>query len=263
MASKNTNEGLSKQPNKIEEVPVGVYAYDLAIIEDLRARFNHTKDGKQKTNNIIQITNAENVFNIIGDIQNDNIQFPIISLVRTGWQIEDYSQEFMNNSGGLVGYLEDEPGSRVRQVRLQAIPIQINYQLDIWTQNRLDNDIIAREFIWFYKQNPQMRVKIPHGLNITHPFNIGIENEIVDNSDIAEHNSRGRYYRQTLGLYTDKDAYLWKSSVTNVPMIDLEKYSIYEGNINELDKPIEEDNNLIIPEEIFIKPINYSNKEEN
>lgn len=246
------NNKLAKQPNEIDESPVGVYAYDLAIINDLRARFNYTKDGKQKTNNIIQITNSENVFNIIGDLQNDTIKFPLISLIRTGWQIEDYSQEFMNNSGGLVGYLKDDEGKRTRQVRLQAIPIQINYQLDIWTQNRVDNDIIAREFIWFYKQNPQLRVKIPHGLNITHPFNIGIENEIVDNSDIAEHTSRGRYYRQTLGLYTDKDAFLWKSSVTNVPMIDLEKFSIYDGKLEDLNL-IEEDNNLIIPEDIFIK----------
>ena len=174
---------LAKQPNKINEAPVGVYAYDLAIIEDLRIRFNYDKDGNKKTNNTIQITDADDVFRIIGDIENDNIKFPIISLVRTGWRLLDFSQEFQNNTGALVGYLEDPPGTRIRQVRLQAIPIQINYQLDIWTQNRIDNDVIAREFIWFYKLNPQLLVKIPHGLNITHPFNIGIESEIVDNID--------------------------------------------------------------------------------
>lgn len=246
----DVNENLNKQPNKIEEQPVGVYAYDLAIIKDLRARFNYTKDGKKKTNNIIQITNSENVFNIIGDIENDNIQFPIISLIRTGWQFTGAEPEFLNNSGGLVGYLEGEKGERVKQVRLQAFPIQINYQLDIWTQNRYDNDVIAREFCWFYKQNPQLRVFIPHGLNITEPFNLFIENEIVDNSDIAEHNSRGRYYRQTIGLYVD-DAYLWKSSVTNVPGIDVVKFAIYSGDINKIEDAIEEEEGLISPE-IFI-----------
>lgn len=246
----DVNENLNKQPNKIEEQPVGVYAYDLAIIKDLRARFNYTKDGKKKTNNIIQITNSENVFNIIGDIENDNIQFPIISLIRTGWQFTGAEPEFLNNSGGLVGYLEGEKGERIKQVRLQAFPIQINYQLDIWTQNRYDNDVIAREFCWFYKQNPQLRVFIPHGLNITEPFNLFIENEIVDNSDIAEHNSRGRYYRQTIGLYVD-DAYLWKSSVTNVPGIDVVKFAIYSGDINKIEDVIEEEEGLISPE-IFI-----------
>ena len=59
------NKNLSKQPNHINESYVGVYAYDMAIIKDLRARFNYTKDGKKKTNNIIQITNSENVFKVI------------------------------------------------------------------------------------------------------------------------------------------------------------------------------------------------------
>lgn len=252
-----SNNNLAKQPNYIDEAHVGVYAYDLAIVEDLRIRFNHTKDGKPKTNNIIQITNSEDVFDIIGDIeQNDNIVFPIISLVRTGWQLLDYSQEFMENSGGLVGILQEEPGSRKRQVRLQAIPIQINYQLDIWTQNRIDNDIIAREFIWFYKLNPQMKVRIPHGINITHPFNIAIEPDIVDNSDIGEHNSRGRYYRQTLGIHTDGDAFLWKTNVSNIPIIDIDsKFSIYDGDIGKIEDLVAEEEmpHIILPNNVFNK----------
>lgn len=254
------NKNLSKQPNHINESYVGVYAYDMAIIKDLRARFNYTKDGKKKTNNIIQITNSENVFNIIGDIENDTIQFPIISLIRTGWQFTGSEPEFLNNSGGLVGYMEGEKGERIKQVRLQAFPIQINYQLDIWTQNRYDNDVIAREFCWFYKQNPQLRVFIPHGLNITEPFNLFIEPEVVDNSDIAEHNSRGRYYRQTIGLYVD-DAYLWKSSVTNVPGIDIVKFSIYTGDISNIENKIEDDDGLISPELFNGVKANYPKKE--
>lgn len=254
------NKNLSKQPNHINESYVGVYAYDIAIIKDLRARFNYTKDGKKKTNNIIQITNSENVFNIIGDIENDTIQFPIISLIRTGWQFTGSEPEFLNNSGGLVGYMEGEKGERIKQVRLQAFPIQINYQLDIWTQNRYDNDVIAREFCWFYKQNPQLRVFIPHGLNITEPFNLFIEPEVVDNSDIAEHNSRGRYYRQTIGLYVD-DAYLWKSSVTNVPGIDIVKFSIYTGDISNIENKIEDDDGLISPELFNGVKANYPKKE--
>ena len=84
-----------------------------------------------------------------------------------------------------------------------------------------------------YTQNPQMLVKIPHGLNAEHVFNVAFDNDIIDNSDITEHNSRGRYYRQTLGMYVD-DGYLWRSSVTNVPKIEELKYSIYDGDIQDL-----------------------------
>ena len=78
------NENISKQPNKIDEAYVGVYAYDMAIVEDFRIRFNYKKDGTPKTNNIVQITNSESIFEIIGDLDNDKIKFPIISLTRTG-----------------------------------------------------------------------------------------------------------------------------------------------------------------------------------
>ena len=45
------NENISKQPNNIDEYYVGVYAYDMSIISDFRARFNYKKDGTPKTNN--------------------------------------------------------------------------------------------------------------------------------------------------------------------------------------------------------------------
>ena len=229
------NENISKQPNNIDEYYVGVYAYDMSIISDFRARFNYKKDGTPKTNNIVQITNSENVFEIIGDLENDSIQFPIISLIRTGWSLRDFHQETQVHLGSLIDYMEplDKNDDRLKQVRLQVIPIQINYQVDIWTQNRVDNDILVRELIWFYTQNPQMIVKIPHGLNAEHVFNVAFDNDIIDNSDITEHNSRGRYYRQTLGMYVD-DGYLWRSSVTNVPKIEELKYSIYDGDIQDL-----------------------------
>ena len=244
------NEGKSKQPNKINEVPVGVYAYDQAIVDDFKIRFNYTKDGKLKTNNNVYITNSENVFNIIGDIENDNIQFPIISITRLGWSLVNFSNDFQNNSGLLYGYMDDEKTNRKKQVRLQAIPINIDYQIDIWTQNRIDNDILARELVWYYYQNPQMQVKIPHGLNVNHVFNVFFELDVTDNSDISEHNSRGRYYRQTFGLTVD-DAYLWKSSVKNVPIIDSIKYSIYDGKIDE---------SMFIDEDTII---DYKKKENN
>lgn len=228
------NENISKQPNKIDEAYVGVYAYDMAIVEDFRIRFNYKKDGTPKTNNIVQITNSESAFEIIGDLDNDNIKFPIISLTRTGWSMKDNHYEAQIHQGSLVDYMEpnDKNDKRLKQVRLQVLPIQIDYQIDIWTQNRIDNDILARELIWFYKQNPQMLVKIPHGLNAKHVFNVAFDSDVTDNSDISEHNSRGRYYRQTFGMYVD-DGYLWRSSVTNVPMLEDLKFSMYDGKITD------------------------------
>lgn len=221
---------LNHQQPVINEAPVGVYAYDLALVKDLRTRFNLKKDGTPKTNNNVYITSSENVFNIIGDLSEDNIQFPLISLTRTGWSLSNNKPEMMTKAGMLDSIKENGTDGKLKQIRLQALPITINYQLDVWTRTRIDNDALTRDLIWYYTLNPQLLVDIPHGLNIQHVFNVFFENEIEDNSDIVEHVNRGQFFRQTLGLYID-DAYLWRSSVKNVTTINETRFEIYEGKL--------------------------------
>lgn len=222
---------LNHQQSEIKEVPVGIYAYDLAIVNDLRVRFNLNKDGTPKTNNNVYITPVDNVFNIIGDISEDNIKFPLISLSRTGWSLQDFKPELMIKAGSFVGAKEGTD-KKLKQIRLQAIPITINYQIDIWTRTRIDNDALTRDFIWYYTLHPQLLVDIPHGLDVKHVFNIFFENDVEDNSDIVEHNNRGQFFRQTLGMYVD-DAYLWRSSVKNVTTIDEVKFEIYQDDVTD------------------------------
>lgn len=226
------DRNLNHQQDIINEVPVGVYAYDLALVNDLRARFNLNKDGTPKTNNNVYITPVDNVFNIIGDIESDRIEFPLVSLTRIGWSLRDTKPEFMEKAGALYDVRKGTKDDKLKQVRLQAIPISINYQLDVWTRTRIDNDALTREIIWYYTLNPQLLVDIPHGLDIQHVFNVFFENDIEDNSDIVEHQNRGQFFRQTLGLYVD-DAYLWRSSVKNITTINETKFEAYYGELDE------------------------------
>lgn len=93
-----------------------------------------------------------------------------------------------------------------------AIPIQINWQLDIITRDRESNDNLLRELIFHYINYPTLEITIPYGLDINHNFNIFFDSDIDDNSDIVNHMNKGEYFRSTMSLYTD-DAYLWKSSL--------------------------------------------------
>lgn len=224
------NRDLNHQQSVINEEPIGVYAYDMALVKDLRTRFNLKKDGTPKTNNNVYITSAENVFNIIGDLENDTIQFPLISLTRVGWSLSDQKPEMMTKAGMLDSIKQGVEDEKLKQIRLQALPITINYQLDVWTRTRIDNDALTRDLIWYYTLNPQLLVDIPHGLDIQHVFNVFFENDVEDNSDIVEHQNRGQFFRQTLGLYVD-DAYLWRSSVKNITTINETKFEIYDGDL--------------------------------
>ena len=47
-----------------------------------------------------------------------------------------------------------------------------------------------------------------------HKFNIYFNSGIEDNSDIANFETNGQYYRQDMTFYTD-DAYLWRANWQN------------------------------------------------
>ncbi len=220
------------QSDKIVENPVSVYAYDMSIIEDLRTRFNRDKDGKPMTNDKVYVTPTENVFNIIGDLSDDKIKMPLISLQRNGWSLANKKPQYMTFSGYPIKEDYDKDGVIDKISRIQAIPISINYQLDVWTTNRITNDAIMREIIFYYTQRPTLLVKIPYGLDYVHDFNIFFDNDIEDNSDIVDHVNRGQYFRQTIGIYTD-DAYLWKSRIRKPATISSIDFTMYDGVIKE------------------------------
>lgn len=206
---------------------MSVYLYDEAIIDNLR---RITQRGN------IYITPADNVFRTTGALNNDNIRFPMISLTRTDWSIAPVTHA-MKFTGASVSYNEDSNHVKSKQL----LPIRINYLLDVWTQTRKENDDIMRELIWLFSTHPTMRVTIPYGLDLEHNFNIYLDNDVTDNSDIVAHPDRGEYFRQTISLYTD-DAYLWKAAYdypsyigsieyegySNKELIDKETFIIYD-----------------------------------
>lgn len=234
------------QSDKIVETPTSIYAYDMSIVEDLRTRFNRDQDGKPKTNNKVYITSVDNVFNIIGDLSDDKINMPLISLQRNGWSLASKKPQYMIWSGYPVKEDYDNDGKIDKISRIQAIPITINYQLDVWTRDRITNDAIMREIIFYYTQRPTLLVKIPYGLNYVHDFNIFFDNDIEDNSDIVEHVNRGQFFRQTVGVYTD-DAYLWKSRIRKPATINAIDFTMYDGVIK--------DGKEIEATEIHLEPI--------
>lgn len=205
---------------------MSVNLYDNAIVDKLK---EITKDSR------IFINTSDNIFSIIGKEENDNIEFPLISVSRTGMSIiSDRVSYPLMKAGSLAKVNENKEYF----TRLQAIPIRINYMIDVWTTTRLDNDNIVRELIFYFFTHPTLQIEIPYTVNVKHNFNLFINSDIEDNSDISEHKSRGIYYRQTLSLYTD-DAYIWKSS-RNAPY-DIIVNTQFTVN----DKHIEDDDVII------------------
>lgn len=201
---------------------MSVYFYDEAIVNSLKSI---TGDNR------INIQPYDRVFSNIARDNEDVIELPLITLSRTGWSIiGERKSHFAKFEGALVK-IEDPPTEEdeLKLYRLQAIPIRISYVLDVWTKDRVDNDNILRELIFYYETHPELRVRIPYGLDIDHVFNIFIDPDIEDNSDISDQINHGEYFRQTLSIYTD-DAYLWKASSRGPTIIDPNFISVVQDS---------------------------------
>lgn len=214
---------------KIHEEDVSVYAYDKSIVEDFRARFKNA-DGKQIVNDTVQMGNPDDMFNILGTLNGDQVVMPFIGIQRIDWQLNLDRQGFQTFIGDRV-YQRIGPDGKPVNVRAQVIPITINYRLSVWSKDRVTNDALVRELLFYYHLRPSLMVYVGHGLNIAHKFNIYFNSGIEDNSDIANHGNNGTYFRQDLTFYTD-DAYLWRANYENTVEIQPNLFFNY-GNPSE------------------------------
>lgn len=209
---------------RIHEQDVSVYAYDRAIVEDFRARFRNTKNNEVNPN--VQIGSSDRMFSILGQLDNDHVILPFISLQRLDWQLNLDRQGYQTFIGDKIFTRVNEDNRKI-QVRAQVIPITINYQLSVYSKDRVTNDALIREILFYYHLRPSLLVYVGHGLNIAHKFNIYFNSGIEDNSDIANHENRGTYFRQDLSFYVS-DAYLWRANYQNVVKIDANTNFYYE-----------------------------------
>lgn len=219
------NKNLVEQ--KIKENDVSVYAYDLAVVNDFRARFKQPPVTYSDVNSNVIMAGPDQAFQILGQMDNDKIVMPFISVQRLNWQLNldrQMSQTFIGDR--IVMQNPDNPLERL-EVRAQVIPITINWQLDVWTKDRITNDALVREILWYYHLRPTLLVNVLHGLNMKHTFNIMFNSEIEDNSDIHNQNNRGNIVRSTLSFFAE-DCYLWKAHHQPIVGIDVNTSFYYD-----------------------------------
>lgn len=235
MSEANIDNKNLQQPN-IKETDISVYAYDLAVVNDFRARFKQPPVSESDVNSNIVMSAPDQAFRVLGEMSGDNIVMPFISLQRLSWQLNldrQMSQTFVGDK--VLVQNPDNPKEKL-EIRAQVIPITINWQLDVWTRDRITNDALVREILWYYHLRPTLLVNVLHGLNMKHTFNIMFNSEIEDNSDIHNTNSRGNIVRSTLTFYSE-DCYLWKAHHQPVVGIDVST-DFYYGYADEAYKQL-------------------------
>lgn len=156
----------------------------------------------------------------------EEVKLPLIGLSRTGWRLSRDKNYAMLKSGISRDLFEDDDSQEFsaitfketrnnRPTIVQAVPIEIDYQLDVVTRTLIENDMIVREIFFYFLQNPTLMVRVPYLLDFNHTVNFIIGDEIENNSDIESKERNGFFTRQTLS-FTTEGAYLWKSDYVNL-----------------------------------------------
>ena len=167
------------------------------------------------------INETRRLFEVVADTNNDRpIQFPLIALSRNGGYTiqEKYKQPRSYNDSALV--VTTDSGAK-----LNAIPIGISYQIDIYTRELAEADEYARNIVFNIINYPKLNIEIPYeDSGLTHDANIRLVTDVEDNSDIPERLISGQFTRFTIGIDID-DAYLFDVRVKD-------NLSIVEGQLH-------------------------------
>lgn len=167
------------------------------------------------------VNETKRLFEVVLDKQNDKpIQLPLIALSRNGGYTiqERYKQPRSYNGNTLI--VTTESGAK-----LNAIPIGISYQIDIYARHLAEADEYARNIVFNIVNYPKLNIEIPYeDSGLTHDANIRLVTDVEDNSDIPERLIAGQFTRFTIGIDID-DAYLFDVRVKD-------NLSIVEGQLN-------------------------------
>lgn len=178
-----------------------VHLYDEALVAKLKAWTENTNM------HVYSPSDTRTLFETIADENEDEIKLPILALTRHGYTIENPNKRPMSYDGLPIRRTSES----VQQ--LNAIPITIDYQLDIYTRTLKEADLYTRDLIFNIINHCSVAIIIPHkGINYEHHGHVKISQNVEDNSGVTERLDFGQFTRYTLNLTID-DAYLWAAPI--------------------------------------------------
>lgn len=194
--------------------------YDTALVNKIKGWINETQLQVYGPNE------TSRMFEVMADTSDDSpIKLPFISISRDrGFKIinEGTTRRPLSYDGATIGVDETGAYSKV----LNAIPISIEYQIDVYTRYAEEADILIRNLIFNFVNYPTLSIDIPKVDTFNHTARITLGDSITDNSDIKERFVTGNLTRLSLNISID-DAYLWDVRKLHNVDIDLVYYDIH------------------------------------
>lgn len=194
--------------------------YDEALVEKIQ---KWIRDPNMR---VLKPDEVTRLFQIKADLNNDApLKLPLIALARNPeFEITSVNKKPMSHDGMMLRATKD------KSLQIDAIPIVLGYQLDIYTRYQAEGDEYLRNFIFNLVNYPRFTITLPyHDVNIEHYGNITLLGTVTDNSDIPQRLFSDQFVRWTI-RFTIEDAHLFSLPyVGNVKMSEEHELEIEES----------------------------------
>lgn len=166
---------------------------------------------------VLKPSETSRLFSMTADEIRDNpIQLPLIALSRdTNITVLNTNKQPLSFDGMKI-WAYDNNGNLLSQdkmLKLNAIPMQLEYQLDIYTRNLAEADEYMRNFVFNFVNYPNVTIEIPYNdCKLMHESTVYLNEVVEDNSDIPQRLFSSQFTRYTLKLTID-NAYLFSAPV--------------------------------------------------
>lgn len=199
---------------------MGARFYDEALIAKIRSWV-----GDQRLS-VISSSDVSQLFATTADQQNDNgVELPLIAITRSGFSISNTNRTDFSINGLTLEV------NRQRSEWLNAIPINLRYQIDVYSRYMEQADEIIRNMIFNIVNFPRLTISLPYyDQDIKQTSSIHLDEQVQDNSTIPERLIYGQFTRLTLNIDI-LDAYLYDLRIGDNKKIDTNVY-LEEENTN-------------------------------
>lgn len=191
---------------------MSAHFYDTALVNKFKKWIENTQVS------LLGPEETRRLFEIVADKTDDSaIKLPLICIRRIGgYTILAKNKKPLTYDGKML------QSTIERSISLNAIPIDLRYQVDVFTRYYKEADEYMRNIIFNLINFPMLQVEIPYeGIDIEHDSSIRIVTEVEDNSAINERLSLGQFTRLSVGVSID-DAYLFDARVRDNYLIEVE-----------------------------------------
>lgn len=172
-----------------------LYLYDSAIAKDIQHSFSD-----EHGNSDVKVVDPEAAVNIIAQIQEDNIQFPVVVLTRdTTYSIDTQRSNFTAMHRGVLTVMDTETNKLYYE---KSIPITLRYNLTILATNTADVDELVKELLFKYLQMYYLTIQLPYEAERKIRFGVAVrpDIEIQQSSGSFDYLESGKLYQTVIPL---------------------------------------------------------------